>query len=272
MLKLGCVPYMNALPLTYALDPKEVELIHRPPSELLDLLKAGKVEAALLPIVNYFENPELYLIPQVAIACRGAVKSVKLFFDNSSTYLKVPGTLDLKTIYLDPESRTSHALLKVLLRYKYEIDLEKIQFTSDLSDLSDKSESSEAKLLIGDKTFQEKGPSLDLGEEWYTWQQKPFVFAAWMTLQPKSKLTHLLLESKNQGLQNIDKIIEQISPSPCPLPPGERVIEELSLKDYFTKNIHYTMEDPELDGIRRFYELLKPIQGYHHELDFKFVS
>ncbi len=249
MLKLGCVPYMNALPLTYSLDPKEVELIHRPPAQLLDLLKAGQVEAALLPIVNYFENPDLYLIKNLAIACRGPVKSVRLYFDGD---LK-----QIKTIYLDPESRTSHALLQVLLHYKYGINLQRIQFTSDLSDLSD---SSEAKLLIGDKTFQEKGASLDLGEEWWTWQQKSFVFAAWMTLQAHHpSLLQILQESKDKGLQNIDKIIGKIPPFPF-------------LKEYFTKNIHYTMEAPELDGIRLFYELLKPIQGYTHELDFKFVS
>ncbi len=262
MLKLGCVPYMNALPLTYSLDPKEVELLHRPPAELLNLLKSGQAEAALLPIVNYFENPDLYLVKNLAIACRGPVKSVGLYFVGAAPCGRPiiegkHGDLplqEIKTIYLDPESRTSHALLKVILQQKYEMNLESLTFTSDLSNPD-----IQAKLLIGDKTFQEKGPSLDLGEEWWTWQQKPFVFAAWMTLKPKTPLLNSLLESRNQGLQNIDKIIAKLPPDP-------------SLKDYFTKNIHYTMEDPELDGIRRFYELLKPIQGYTHELDFKFVS
>ncbi len=287
MLKLGCVPYMNALPLTYALNPQEVELIHRPPAELFKLLQNGQVEAALLPIVNYFENPDLYLVPNLAIACRGSVKSVSLYFECHREEFEgrrgdLPGALgellrSARTIYLDPESRTSHALLKVILHHKYGINLNTLHFTSNFSH-SD----IDAKLLIGDKTFHEKGVGFDLGAEWYSWQNKPFVFAAWMTLDPKSQVTNLLLESRNQGLQNIDKIIDQLtcSPSPHPgstgsprrLPPRERGIERSLLKHYFTKNIHYTMEGPELDGIRQFYKLLKPIQGYLHELNFKFVS
>ncbi len=261
MIKLGCVPYMNALPLTYGLDPQEVELIHRPPSELLELLQVGQVEAALLPIVNYFENPDLYLVPGLAIACRGEVKSVKLYFNSPVGALREAPLQEIKTLYLDPESRTSHALLKVILHHKYGINLNTLTFTSNLSHPN-----IDTRLLIGDKTFQEKGPSLDLGEEWWHWQKKPFVFAAWMTPQAQNSTLVKILQkskkSKTQGLQNIDKIIVQ----------RERMTEGHSLKDYFTKNIHYTMEEAELEGIRRFYELLKPLQGYHHELNFRFVS
>ncbi len=119
-----------------------------------------------------------------------------------------------------------------------------------------------------------------MGEEWYTWQKKPFVFAAWMTLNPDQKnLIKILQESLDKGLKNIDVIIADIPKPPSPpyqggkseSPPLIRGGRE-GLREYFTKNIHYTMEELELEGIRQFYKLLKPLQGYSHELDFKFVS
>ncbi len=271
MLKLGCVPYMNALPLTYSLDPKEVELIHRPPAELLKLLQEGQVEAALLPIVNYFENPDLYLVPGLAIACRGAVKSVKLYFVGANPCVRpeIEGRhiglplQNIHNIYLDPESRTSHALLKVILHHKYKIDLNTLYFTSDFNrkDL-------DANLLIGDKTFDQKDEGLDLGEEWCTWQKKPFVFAAWMAQSPSKHLNKILQEAYKGSFSKLEEIIEQIMMN---RPVGTRLAMD-TLREYFTKNIHYTMEGSELEGIRQFYKLLKPIQGYSHELDFKFVS
>jgi chorismate dehydratase len=260
VIKLGCVPYINALPLTYGLDPREVELLCRPPAQLLSLLHGKQVDAALLPIVNYFENPELFLVPDLAIACRGAVKSVNLYFMECRGEYKIrPYNIDdIKTIYLDPESRTSHALLKVLLQQHYGMNLANIDFTSDLSNPK-----IDAKLLIGDKALAKASPSLDLGEAWFQWQKLPFVFAAWMSLDPKIPLLAKTLQSSHrQGMENIDKIVSQ----------AESALDKSSLKEYFTKNLRYTMGDAELDGIRRFHELSKPIQGYRHELHFKFVS
>lgn len=242
---------MNALPLTYGLKPQEVELLHRPPAQLFELLEAGQVEAALLPIVNYFDHPDLKLIPNLAIACQGSVKSVRLYFEEDRSIENV------KSIYLDPESRTSHALLKVLLKNKYGYDLKALNFSSEPHVKVD------AKLLIGDKTFAQRAAFIDLGEEWSQWQQKPFVFAAWMSFQGNnSDLVSRLLESQREGLKHIDEIISSL----------ESPLDASLLKDYFTKNLHYTMGESELDGIRRFYELSKPIQGYKHELHFKFVS
>lgn len=251
-MKLGSVPYLNALPLTFFLNPKLIEIIHAPPAQLFNLLDEGKVDVALLPIVNYFENSDLYLIPNIAIATRGAVRSVKLFFDRD-----IP--LDqIKTIYLDPESRTSHLLLKVLLKDRYNLYLEKIRFTSVLNEPE-----IQAKLLIGDKALLNDTYSLDLAELWWNWIQKPFVFAAWMTKNPHlSELFQLLQKSRDQALQNLEQIIQTIH---SPFSPN-------FLNEYFTKNLHYYMGAEELEGIKIFHQYTQKIEGYSDELTFRFVS
>jgi chorismate dehydratase len=255
MPKIGCVPYINALPLTYFLDRSQFEIITRPPAQLLDLLQKGEVEAALLPIVNYLEDSNLRLISNLAIAARGPVKSVKLFFKDSSHSIE-----NLKHVLLDSESRTSNLLLKTLLKHRYGRNLSEVEFLS-----SDPSSKAEARLLIGDKALDHLHPhekASDLAELWWEWTHKPFVFAAWMTRQTEaSSLVSPLSEAREKGLAQIETIIRGLPQYPPDF-----------LKEYFTTAVQYYMGPPELEGIRAFFEFLKPIQGYRHELDFRFVS
>ncbi|MFO1520092.1 MAG: menaquinone biosynthesis protein [bacterium] len=252
-MKLGCVPYINALPLTHFLDPQKFEIITRPPAELLELLQNKRVDAALLPIVNYFETEHLYLVPHLAIASDGAVMSVKLFLKNPSHPIE-----KLKYIYLDQESRTSQLLLQSLLLHHFKRDLSQIVFLKDPKDPR-----AEAELLIGDKALDKQAaPFHDLGKLWLDYSRKPFVYAAWMTASPApAGLKEALTEARNKGLENLSKIIESL-PRYSPL----------LLKEYFTNAIRYYMGEAELEGVRAFYESLKPIQGYPHELHFRFVS
>src|SRR5215471_8837283 len=167
MPKLGCVPYINALPLTHFLDRSDFEIVTRPPARLFELLQKGEVEAALLPIVNYLEDFNLRLIPELAIAARGPVKSVKLFFKDPSQSIE-----NLRYVLLDSESRTSNLLLKALLKHRYGKDLSQIVFLSE-----DPASKAQARLLIGDKALDYPHPHenfVDLAQLWWEWTQKPF--------------------------------------------------------------------------------------------------
>jgi chorismate dehydratase len=261
MIRLGCVPYLNALPLTYFLNPREVEILRRPPSQLKDLLMKGRVDAALLPIVDYFETPQLHLVPEVAIVSKGAVQSVKLFIQKFNQPIE-----KLKYLYLDPESKTSQLLLKVLLRFRFQHSLTDFHFLSDPRDPH-----IEASLLIGDKALHCPFPqnSLDLGEAWWKWTQKPFVFAAWMARDPnQTKLSSSLRQARDQGVKNIRKIIEEKNAPSS----SNSASSGFSLKEYLTKAVQYYMGPEELEGIRLFFNYLKPIAAYRHELDFRFIS
>lgn len=254
LMKLGCVPYINALPLTAFLDPKEFEIITRPPAQLFNLLQEGQVEAALLPIVNYFEAEDLHLIPDIAIATQGPVRSVKLFFKDNCYSLK-----NVDSISLDSESKTSNLLLKALLHHRAGRNLSDLTFFTGPNHPE-----AQAKLLIGDKALDyhpSEEASLDLGQIWQEWTGKPFVFAAWMTQgSPDLKLKASLLKARDQGLNEIESIIQTLPRYPADF-----------LKEYFTRSVHYYMGSDEQEGIRTFFEFLKPIQGYRHELDFRFI-
>ncbi len=253
MLRLGCVSYINALPLIHFLDPQKARVLFRPPAQLIPLLEAGEVDAALIPIVYYFTRPDLYLVPNLAIASRGAVESVKLFYQNGSH----PSTL--QHIYLDTESRTSQELLKVILKNRFQRDLKSIDFIQELvhPDI-------EAKLLIGDKALlsQENGwEELDLGLAWWEWTQKPFVYAAWMTPNPDLKeIIPLLNQSYNEGKTRLNQIIQTLPQYPQKL-----------LERYFTKSISYELGEAEKEGIQTFWSFLKSIRSLPDLLELKWI-
>ncbi|MBI4374090.1 MAG: menaquinone biosynthesis protein [Deltaproteobacteria bacterium] len=260
-MRLGAVPYLNALPLIHGL-PWEVR--SAPPATLDRLLKIGKLDLATAPIVTLFENPNYSLVPGVAIGCRGPVKSVRLIFQKAGMTLG-----DIGSLYLDMESKTSAMLLKVLLHFKYKMNLQKIRFDRPLP-----GPGPDAVLLIGNKAMQNLPPSppslskrgvgggfLDLGEEWTSWTGLPFVFAAWLgpVKNLENKVVETLITTCEKNLSNLETLPVDASPLP----------REESLK-YLTENVSYRLGDEEIEGLIRFHSHARELGLIGHELRLHF--
>src|SRR5450432_861956 len=112
-IRIGAVTYLNTKPLIHQLEQlaPEADLILELPSRLADQLSAGKLDVALIPIVEVFRGEGYRLLPDMAIASSGPVLSVTVFS-------KVPWQ-QIRTLALDEGSRTSAALVQVLLRKRY---------------------------------------------------------------------------------------------------------------------------------------------------------
>src|SRR5690348_10142922 len=80
-IRIGAVNYLNTKPLIYDLETLAdgAELILDYPSRLADDLEAGRLDVALIPIVEYFRAGNYTLVPDIAIASDGPVLSVTLF-------------------------------------------------------------------------------------------------------------------------------------------------------------------------------------------------
>ena len=80
-LKVGAVTYLNTKPLVHRLArlAPQADLRFDFPSRLADDLAAGRLDVALIPSIEYFQNPAYQIISDACIACRGPVLSVKLF-------------------------------------------------------------------------------------------------------------------------------------------------------------------------------------------------
>ena len=191
MLRIGAVSYLNTKPLIHGLEERlgdQGSLNLALPSQLADMLRSGVLDVALIPSVEYFrgamdENAEYRVISNAAIACRGPVWSVRLLS-------RVP-TKQIKLLAMDEGSRTSAAMVRILLSEMHGIQPATVPFPMDTSA---ESVDADAVLMIGDRAMHpERGvyqEIWDLGDRWCRHTELPFVFAMWVArMQPGDEVT-----------------------------------------------------------------------------------
>ena len=173
--RIGAVGYLNARPLTWALDrePTRWQVRYDVPSVCAALLYAGEVDLGLVPSVEYLSAPDYRFVPGIGVGSRGPVASVAM-------YTRLP-IAEIRSIALDTSSRTSVALIRVLCRHHFRIDP---GFAPHGPDLAAMTRTADAALLIGDPAFDAEHEALglrkiDLGEEWGRMTGLPFIYAAW---------------------------------------------------------------------------------------------
>ncbi len=237
-MRIGTVPYLNALPLTQHLNR---ELIKMVPSELPVALIDGRVDVALLPIHAIIKN-KLRMHPDAGIiGCHGTVKSVGFF-----TRSYINDLSEIRSLYLDSESLTSAYLAKVLLKKYYGVNLADLEFFHD-----DNRHMADAQVLIGDKALffdhaKHAYRYWDLGEIWQEHTGHGFMFACWASkrILTPDEISELAA-ARDWGMSHIDEI--------CNAQPAEN--REL-LKDYFKNNIAYEATSDIKDGLKLYKEFL----------------
>ncbi len=250
VLKVGAVSFLNTKPLIYPLlngelQTEEIDLSVQVPSLLATLLSKNELDIGLIPIVEYFRannRGEGYrILPNISIASRGSVLSIQLFS-------RVP-IQDIQQIALDTSSRSSVALLKILLAEKYQLSP---TFVPCDPSIAPATAETEAVLLIGDAALKNLGTteySIDLGTEWQELTGLPFVYACWVARAEVElgNAPNLLLEAKNRGITQIPEIAWIEAPK-LDLP-------ENLCKNYLQHHIHYDLAESEIAGLERFYKL-----------------
>jgi chorismate dehydratase len=170
VLRLGAVSYLNAEPSVHGLEREPGFRIERElPARVAERLHAGEVDLALVPSIEYAFG-RYAIVPGVAIASRGKVRSVCLFHREP---------LDrVRRVAVDTSSRASAALVRVLLHTRLGRDPEYVPMAPGLDLML---AAADAALLIGDPALDavSDAPRLDLGEEWTRLTGLPFVYAFW---------------------------------------------------------------------------------------------
>src|SRR4051794_14906235 len=204
-LRVGSVSFLNAKPLIYGLDSDPgVELGLEVPSKLLDGMRQGRYDVALLPVIDYQRMDDLRLLTSGGIGCDGPTLTVRIFSP-------VP-IEQIRTLACDTDSHTSVALARVLLAEQYELRPEFVPLDSVREG---QAAAGVAKLLIGDKVVAQEPPrslmphQLDLGEAWKQLTGRPFLFAAWMAREgvELGDLPAVLARAKADGLAHVEQII-----------------------------------------------------------------
>ena len=240
MLKISAVSYLNTIPFIHGLKQSEliktIDLQLDYPSICADKLINGTVDLALVPVAVIPKLKEAYIISDYCIGANGAVDTVCLYSD-------VP-IEEIESIALDYQSRTSVALLKILLkeywRFNPELKKANVGFEENIK-------GNHAALVIGDRAFAlntKHAYIYDLSAIWKEMTGFPFVFAAWVA---NTKLPQDFIISFNKalekGLSNIDKALalEGDSYPNCKNP-----------EDYLNNKISYNLDVEKQKGMELF--------------------
>ncbi|MET3979967.1 chorismate dehydratase [Mucilaginibacter sp. UYP25] len=194
-IRISAVSYTNTKPFLYGLQDSaikdKIELSLDIPSDCAQKLIDDKVDIGLIPVAATLSLPKWEIISDYCIGAVGAVNSVFIF---SNCDIK-----DVKRVQLDPESRSSNNLAKVLMKNYWMIAPQLIVRADDYAVSQD---DQTAFVQIGDRTFGKKEHYkyvYDLSEEWQKFTGLPFVFAAWIANKP---IPEDFIKEFNQALRH----------------------------------------------------------------------
>lgn len=228
---------------------EQFEISYTVPSLCAEALRKGEADIGIIPAITVETIPDLAIIPDVAIAARGAVRSILLVS-------KVPFD-QIKTVAVDTSSRTSVALLEILFRKGWikAQDTNIPRFIPQAPELKTMLGSHDAALLIGDPALTVDRSTYhvaDLAKLWSANTGKPFVFAFWAVRKPAlagadpGRLSRIFQQSRDHGLDNVNGIAKEWA---------ERVgITEADVVSYLTKNISYALPQETIAGLDLFFK------------------
>jgi chorismate dehydratase len=241
--RLGAVSFLNAKPLIAGLAAEPgVELMLDVPSRLPGLLSRGRVDAALVPVVDWLRNRgEWRIVSDACIGCDGETLTVRVFSRVAPAAIR--------RLHVDGDSHTSVALARVLWQELYGQRLALTRFTG-----RETVDECEAVLLIGDKVVTQRlidyETQIDLGSAWKSLTTMPFVFAVWAAQwdSDDAGLDALLSAARDRGVKSADMLAEDFGPGmgwPVAL-----------AKRYLTSRLKFTLGPRQIEAMERFSELV----------------
>jgi chorismate dehydratase len=160
-LRISVVQYLNTSPLvwgfTHGLLAGKYDLSFTVPSQCAEALRAGDVDIAIIPAIEYQRIDNLVILPDLAIASKRRVRSLLLI----SKVPLAPAPMNAarpreaqagpRSIALDRSSRSTQALTKILCARHWRIAP---QFQEMAPDLGEMLAANDAALLIGDPALR----------------------------------------------------------------------------------------------------------------------
>ena len=256
--RISASSYSNTAPLVwsflYGANRGKYELImDNAPARSAQLLKERRVDAALVPVIEYQRIADVRLVPEVCVGARERVRSVCLV-------TKGADLADVRTVALDVSSRTSVALTRIVFR---EFLGREPAYREAPPNAAAMLAEADCALLIGDPALmipdeptknqrpktEDRLRKFDLAEVWKTHTGCGFVFAMWMAQAARAGAARAIdfAAARDEGLRHLDEIIANYE--------TEIMLDRADFKSYLTENISYAIDDSMREGLALFYEL-----------------
>jgi chorismate dehydratase len=270
-LRISIVQYLNTAPLvrgfTHGPLRGKYQLSFTVPSQCAEALRFGDVDIAIIPAIEIQRIDGLIALPNLSIASKKSVRSLLLVSRKPIN--------EVRRIALDRSSRSTQVLVRILCAKRWHISPEFFEASPDLPAMLHEAD---AALLIGDpalrlalntephtlpemngdKVFPAKLAGLsapsqlylyDIVEKWRAFTSLPAVLALWAA-RPSAvtpEVVHDFQDSLAFGMKEILEISGEAS--------RELNLPARKISRYLTENIDYTLDDENLRGLRRYFDL-----------------
>lgn len=239
-IRVSAVSYLNTVPFTYGIRHSEIinqiELSLDMPSVCADKLIHQEADLGLIPVGALLSLDTYHIISDYCIGAEDAVSSVMLM---SQVPLK-----DVKTVYLDYQSRSSVLLTRILAAKFWNIEPQWLQAEPGYENTINHTD---AAVIIGDRVFENRNKfayKYDLAEEWKKFTGLPFVFAVWASTQELDKtFVYAFNEALAFGLAHKSTALDEWKK---PLP------DDLNALDYLQNNISYNLSNQKKKAMELF--------------------
>jgi len=236
-IRISAVSYTNTKPFAFGIEHSglrdKIDLTYDIPSDCAQKLIDNKADIGLVPVAALLNIPNYYILGDYCIGSVGAVNSVFIFSEKPIS--------EVKTIRLDPQSRTSNNLARVLLKNYWKVAAE---FISEGE--------ADAFVEIGDRTFPHINTfpfSYDLGEQWLKFTGLPFAFAVWASNKPIAReFIDELNRSLKLGVDNMDTVLKELPKR-----------EDFDLYDYFHNRLDFNLTKDKRSAIDKYLQLVEEL-------------
>jgi chorismate dehydratase len=244
-IRISAVSYTNTKPFLYGLQHSaildQIDLSLDIPSDCAQKLIDDKVDIGLIPVAATLSLPQWEIVSAYCIGAIGAVNSVFIF---SNCDIK-----NVKRVQLDPQSRSSNNLARVLLKNFWKIQPELIVGAADYSQSAD---NQTAFVQIGDRTFGKTNQYpfvYDLAEEWQKLTGLPFVFAAWIANKPiPANFIQEFDKALKLGLDHRKELLKELPQRP-----------DFDLEDYLMHRLDFNLTEDKKKALYLFLDYIKAL-------------
>ncbi|GAB3905525.1 menaquinone biosynthetic enzyme MqnA/MqnD family protein [Mucilaginibacter boryungensis] len=244
-IKISAVSYTNTQPFIYGLHHtniiNKIDLSLDIPADCAQKLIDNTVDIGLIPVAAVINLPYWEIVSDYCIGADGPVNSV-FIFSNCEIH-------QVKTLQLDPESRSSNNLARVLLKNYWQI---KPDMVVNAPDYSLSTDLNTAFVQIGDRTFGKKDKykyAYDLAEIWKIFTGLPFVFAAWIA---NKSIPQQFMDEFNQslkvGLDNRDNVIAELP-----------ALNDFDFNDYLMHKLDFSLTENKIKALHLFIDYIKKL-------------
>ncbi len=273
-LRISIVEFLNTAPLVWGFTDGPLagkyDLSFAVPSQCAEDLRAGRADVGIIPSIEYQRMDDVVVLPGMAIAAKQEVRSLLVIS-------KVP-IEHARTFALDTNSRSSVGLARILCKRHWNIALGFPKFIDMAPDPDKMLARADAALIIGDPALRlrlavdaqaAKVPQggdccggegeqpvknvqtlfvYDIAQQWREMTGLPCVLAVWVARRGvvTPEMVADFQASREYGLAHTGEIAEGAALK-LELPPRE-------LERYLTENIDYSLDDENLEGLKRYYE------------------